>query len=234
MTRLGVILPSVNTVVEQWYPRCMPVDASLHTARILLPDALTPQAVIQMDREGGQQALRQLVSCRVAALVYGCFSSSVIGGLEYDKQLQAELAATAAVPVSTAAAAMIDACSKLGLRRVCLVSPYGDDIDAAERQYLCASGLRIVGHTHFGIVSSFALAEPDGAKIADAALQCMSHEADGIVLTCMNMRSHLAIERLESQTGKPVVTCTQAVLWKLMRMAGRTDVITGGGRLFMV
>ena len=37
--RLGVIVPSVNIVVEAWYPRAVPAGVSVHFARMLMPAA---------------------------------------------------------------------------------------------------------------------------------------------------------------------------------------------------
>ena len=36
--RLGVIVPSVNIVVEEWYPRVVPNAVSVHFARMLIAD----------------------------------------------------------------------------------------------------------------------------------------------------------------------------------------------------
>lgn len=226
-----MILPSVNTVVEAWFPRMLPPRASLHVARMLLPDALTPGNVAEMDRSTGAAALAQLQCCRLDALVYGCFASSVVGGIRHDEALCADLGAAAGIPVATAAGCLIDACGVLGLEKVCVCSPYDDVIDAAERRYLQDRGLVILGHRHMGIRSASALAQPDGKAFAQAALECLDPKADGIILSCMNARSHLAIDYLEKTTGLPVVTSTQAALWKLLRMGGLTEAVAGAGRL---
>ena len=36
--RLGVIVPNVNTVVEEWYPKVVPERVSVHFARMLIVD----------------------------------------------------------------------------------------------------------------------------------------------------------------------------------------------------
>jgi maleate cis-trans isomerase len=45
-------------------------------------------------------------------------------------------------------------------------------------------------------------------------------DADGILISCGNLRSFEAIEPLEKDTGLPVVTSNQAGLWQALRMAG--------------
>ena len=61
--RLGVIVPSVNIVVEQWYPRVVPEGVSVHFARMLITDGSSPEKIIAMDREDGMRAIRQIASC---------------------------------------------------------------------------------------------------------------------------------------------------------------------------
>ena len=53
--RLGVIVPSVNIVVEEWYPRVVPEGVSVHFARMLITDGSSPEKIIAMDREDGMR-----------------------------------------------------------------------------------------------------------------------------------------------------------------------------------
>ena len=55
--------------------------------------------------------------------------------------------------------------------------------------------------------------------------------SDGIIIACLNFRSHPIIDELEARTGKPVVTSTQATLWHVLRLAGVETPIPGYGRL---
>jgi hypothetical protein len=73
--RLGVIVPSVNIVVEEWYPRVVPGGVSVHFARMLIADANSSERIIAMDREDGRRAISQIASCRPHAVAYGCTAS---------------------------------------------------------------------------------------------------------------------------------------------------------------
>jgi hypothetical protein len=42
--RLGIIVPSVNIVVERWYPSVLPDGVAAHFARMLLADRGGPAA----------------------------------------------------------------------------------------------------------------------------------------------------------------------------------------------
>jgi maleate isomerase len=61
--RLGVIVPSVNIVVEEWYPQIVPDGVSV-------------------------RAIRQLASCRPHAIAHGCTASSIIQGHAFDERLR--------------------------------------------------------------------------------------------------------------------------------------------------
>ena len=68
--RLGIIVPSVNIVVEEWYPCVVPDGVSVHFARMLIADGSSPEKIIAMDREDGMRAIKQIASCRPDAVVH--------------------------------------------------------------------------------------------------------------------------------------------------------------------
>src|SRR5690242_7015543 len=96
--RLGVIVPSVNSVVEAWYPRVVPEGVSVHFARMLMPAGTSPERIIEMDRTDGVRSIYQLASCRPHAIAYGCTASSIVQGHEFDAHLREEIREIAEVP----------------------------------------------------------------------------------------------------------------------------------------
>jgi hypothetical protein len=56
--RIGIVLPSVNTVMEPWAQRTVPDGVSAHFARMFIPDLTTPQTLIEMDRSEGMAGIR--------------------------------------------------------------------------------------------------------------------------------------------------------------------------------
>ena len=229
--RLGVILPSVNTVVEPWFTRAAPVGVSVHASRMFLADKLTAEGIIEMDRTEGMLAARQIASCRPAAVAYCCTASSVIQGQAYDEHLREEITRACGVPATTATHAILSALSVLGARRICVGSPYTDAVDALEHAFFEAAGCKILGTANLDIGESFKLAEPDAETLAALGRRAWKTGADALVLTCLNTRSHRVVEELEAAIGKPVVTSTQATFWHLLRLAGVADPIPGYGQL---
>ena len=229
--RIGVTVPSVNIVVEDWYPAVAPEGVSIHFARMLMPPGSSPDSVIEMDRQDGARSIAQLASVRPHALAYGCTASSIVQGHQFDARLREEIARVTGAKATTATHSIFAACAALGMKRVTAISPYTDAVDAAEHKFFAEGGIETVAGAHLGISDGFRLAEPEPGEILDLAMRAWDPDSDGLVAACLNFRSHPVIDEIEARTGKPVVTSTQAVLWHALRLAGVTAKIAGYGRL---
>src|SRR5712671_2790060 len=229
--RLGVIVPSVNIVVEEWYPTAVPAEVSVHFARMLMPEGSSPERIIEMDRTDGVRAIRQLATCRPHAVAYGCTASSIVQGHEFDAHLREEIRNIADCPGTSATHSIFEACARLGMKRVTAISPYPAEVDAAEHKFFTEGGIETIAGAHLGISDGFRLAEPEPEAILDLAVGAWDADSDGMIIACLNFRSHPIIDELEVRIGKPVVTSTQATLWHVLRLAGVKAPIAGYGRL---
>lgn len=229
--RLGIVVPSVNTVMEPWAQRTVPPGVSVLAARMFIPPATTPDAFIEMDRNEGRMAIRQLSSVYPDVVAYGCTASSIVQGLDYDAHLRTEISDTYRIPSTTAAHSILTAAQALGVSTVSIVSPYTKDVDEAEHRYFESAGLKVVGGACLGISDGFALAEPEPDTLFDLGKRGCEPRAEALIMTCLNTRSHTVIARLEEALGRPVITSTQATLWHALRLAGIEDRIGGYGRL---
>src|SRR5438445_13835441 len=230
-TRIGVIVPSVNSIVEAWYPRIVPEAVSIHFARMLMPAGGSTERIIEMDRTDGRHAIHKLASCRPHAIAYGCTASSIVQGHAFDAHLREEIRHIACVPGTSATNSIFAACARLGMKRVTAISPYPAEVDAAEHKFFAEGGIETIAGAHLGITDGFRLAEPEPEAILDLALGAWDPASDGIIIACLNFRSHPIIDALEARIGKPVVTSTQATLWHVLRLAGVATPIPGYGRL---
>jgi maleate isomerase len=229
--RIGVIVPSVNTVVEPWFSAVCPRGVTVHAARMFLDNNLTSEALVRMDRDEGLRGVKQIMSCKPASVAYCCTASSIVQGLEYDGRLNHELNHATGVPAFTATSGIIEALHAIGAKRIAVCSPYTKAIDDAEHVFFSAAGFEILGSAHLGIADAFKLADPTPAEIMQLAFKAWHNDADATLITCLNLNSHSVIDALERHTGKPVITSTQATLWKGLRAAGIQDHIQGYGRL---
>lgn len=229
--RIGIVVPSVNTVMEPWATRVVPDGVSIHFSRMYIPPAITAQSLIEMDRTEGKAAIRQLSSVFPSAIAYGCTASSIVQGLNYDAHLRSEMQEAHGIPATTAAHAILTAIMAVGAKRISIVSPYTREVDEAEHRYFTSAGLDVVGGACLGIADGFRLAEPSPAALYRLGCEGCDSTADALVISCLNTRSHTVIEALEQSLGKPVITSTQATLWHALRLAGVKDTVAGLGRL---
>jgi maleate isomerase len=135
------------------------------------------------------------------------------------------------VPGTSATNSIFAACARLGMKRVTAISPYADGVDAAEHRFFAEGGIETVASANLGITDGFGLAEPSPEAILDLALATWDPDSDGVIIACLNFRSHPIIDALEARIGKPVVTSTQATLWHVLRLAGVETPIPDYGRL---
>lgn len=229
--RLGVILPSVNTVVEPWFSRVVPDFVAVHATRMLLASPVNKETLARMDHEEGVAAAQRLASCRPHAIAYGCTASSIVQGPNYDRELKTRLEGITGVPCFTAVGAIEEALFAVHARRICVASPYTDAIDHAERAFFEALGFDIMGTANLGIADGFALASPTREDMLTLGRRAWRDGADALLVSCLNMHSQYVVEALEIELGRPVITSTTATLWKLMRAAGLAVVLQGHGRL---
>jgi len=71
-----------------------------------------------------------------------------------------------------------------------------------------------------------------GDALFELGMRGFDSNADGLIMACLNTRSHTVIDCLEQKLAAPVITSTQAILWHALRLAGIDDRIRGYGRLF--
>lgn len=229
--RLGVVVPSVNTVVEPWLSAASPPGVTVYASRMLIDEILTPDSLIRMDQVEGRAAVQSIATCRPHAVAYCCSGSSIVQGLKYDLELECEIAEATGVPATTATQAMLRAMQAMGVHRIAIASPYTETIERAEQAFFEPAGLKVVSSACLGIESSFHLADPTPNQIYELAMRALRPNAEAILIPCLNLWSQTVIERLEQDTGILVVTATQALLWRLLRIAGIEDRIPGYGRL---
>ncbi|WP_404815573.1 hypothetical protein [Streptomyces thermolineatus] len=178
------------------------------------------------------------------ALCFG--SSSFFGGQDFDREFT-EVAEgfSHGVPVFTAATAMTAAMRAGGVRRPLAVMPpwFTEPTFRATEEYLAGAGMRPCGLLQFDLgprwegvarYNAFDLGarwEVHPQEVCDQVLRGLPGDADGILLPGSGFRSWEAIVSLERETGLPVVTSNQAVLWYGLALAGGPAGPPGGGRL---
>ena len=228
--RIGLVIPSTNTVLEAWMPRVVPDGVSLHTARMPFPRESSLAALEQMEKESGA-ALRLAADAELDALIYACTASTLTRGRAADLALIATMTGQTGVPCFTITDAIVRGLEHLGAKSVCIASPYPERMDAIERSFFEDCGYRVMAVEGLGITDSAELADPSPGEIYRFARSLWDPGADALLLTCAAFRGHHAVAALEADLGVPVLTSSTAALWEGLRLSGVMEPIAGYGRL---
>ena len=229
MGRIGLLVPSSNTTVEPEFYRALPRSVTLHTARLFLT-RIAPDAILGMVEDMEKQA-KLLASADVDVIVLGATAPSFLNGLGYDRELIAKLEAATGKRATTTSTALVEAIRHVGAKRVVLGSAYDEKVNGIAASFLRASGVDVVDMAGLALVDNLVVGRLSSDTAYDLALKVNRAEADAIVLSCTNWQTMDAIERIERETGKPVITTTQATIWAALRAIGHTEPIQGYGRL---
>ena len=229
-TRVGLIIPSVNAVIEPEFYSVAPPGFSFHTVRIMLRET-TPEGLRAMNRDL-DVALELLASFSPDLAAYACTSGSFLDGPAGLETLLAELRARLQCPIVATSAAILEALRHLGIGRLALATPYIEAVNAAERSFLEASGFQVVACRGLGLSGS-AIREVPPEEVRDFALGVDHPDAEALFISCTDLRAFECVAGLEETLGKPVLTSNQVTLWALLRACGYQAGLPGLGRLLL-
>ena len=179
MTRhFGVLIPSTNTTVETELAR--------------LP--------------AGYQA-RLLGTAKVEMVILIQTSASLFAD-DYDEATTRRMSAAAGVPAITSAQSVGRALRALGARRIALVSPYSEDVNARARRYFSGKhGLEIAVVDGFAATDSYAIGKLEPEKARDSFARIDRPEIDAFVVPGANFPTMASIAQsapLTSTSGRRV------------------------------
>jgi maleate isomerase len=211
-TRIGLIVPSSNTVAEVDFYRRLPADCTLHTARMYL-EVTTPEGEAVMLDEHLPRATSDLATSRPDVTVFGCTSAGALRGNAYEARLVDEIERETGAATFSVAASVRWAIRAAGCRRVGVISPYVDSLNEKIAQSLQDDGLEVAGIHGLGITENFAIADVEPERIVQFASECFAgSDIELLFASCTNFRAFDAREEIHQALGLPVVTSNQAAL----------------------
>lgn len=227
--KLGLIVPSWNTVMEYEVQRMAGATMSVHSMRISHTGD-TEENLLRLGTEA-PAAAGLLAHAKVDVIGYGCTAGGFLKGPEGDRKVGAEIAAVTGIPVATSAAAVADALRAVDARRVGVASPYAAWLNERVRTYLEADGFEVVAIQGLGTEAHSTITLE---RVEALAAEVNRPEAQAIFISCSNFRTLEIIESLERRFGKPVVTSNASSMWKMLRLMGDRRAVPGAGRLFQI
>jgi maleate cis-trans isomerase len=225
--KLGLIVPSWNTVMEYETQRMAGQGTSIHSQRIS-HTADTEENIIWMGTQV-PAAAKLLAHAKVGVVCYGCTVGGFIKGPGYDQQISEEITAATGIPGTTTVVGVMDALRLFGVKRLCVASPYEPWLNERLRDFLAKSGIAVLAIEGLG-TQAHSTISPE--EVEALVMSVDRPGAQAIFISCTNFGTLDIIESLEKKLGKPVVTSNSASMWKMMRLVGDRAPVPGGGRLF--
>lgn len=230
--RLGLLVPSTNTVSETEFWRMAPPGVTVHTSRMPFFADRDQLPFDEMEKQV-PRVLEEACTADPDVIVYACTASSAKPD---PAAYEAKIAAGAGRGTVTAAASLVAALNAFGAQRVALVTPYPQSINDKERRFFAGLGIEvtedesiIVDPEQLKVKNMFLV--PTERLVERASALGSDERVDAVVLSCCDMPTIDAIPRIEAAIGKPVTSSNQSLFWRALRSHGIADPVQGCGRL---
>lgn len=227
--KIGMLLPSSNAMAEPEIQRMLPSDVTVLTTRLKLAGS-TAAALLGMT-EKVEEASGLLADAAVDLIVFNCTAVSTFDPSMGEK-ISGRISAACGIPATTTSEALLAAFKVLRAKRIVLITPYIEEVNLREVDFLEHHGYEVVSQVGLGLLEGTSMAEVSPERWVDLARSRRDDSTDIYFLSCTAINVSSIIETLESELGRPVVTSNQAMLWHCLRRLGRNESIRGLGMLF--
>jgi maleate cis-trans isomerase len=226
--RIGLIVPTTNTVNEAEWARMAPDGVSIHGARTPLHMADDPRLLEDLGR-----AVDWLAPAAPDVIAYGCTAGSLTDDLD---AITGFVERRCAIPAVATGPAIVHALRALGATRIALATPYHEALTRHEADFFARHGIetltmRSLGFGESGPAEFVRIARTAPQGVYRFARSADHQDAQALVLSCTDLPTLPVVPDLERELGKPVVTSNHATFWAALRRAGCTLPIEGQGRL---
>lgn len=228
--RIGFILMSTDLAAEDDYFKMAPEGVGVHITRLKTEDTTTKKTLRQHLKHMEEAASRLQPDARPNVVSYCCTSGSIVNGEEQVFEA-IQRGAPWATPTSIVTG-VVDALHALNVQKLVVGTPYLDEINQAEAEFLHLKGFEVLDIQGLNLRTGVEFGRVTPAYWQKFAQALDQTDADAIFLSCSGVRTLEVVENLEHLTGKPVITSNQALFWSCLRLAGVPDRLAGFGRLF--
>jgi len=236
-TRLGMLTPSSNTVLEPltFDMLANQSNISVHFSRFrVLKISLESDSLGQFTYDPMLEAADLLADAQVQSICWNGTSSGWLG-FEKDRTLIAEIEARTGIKACSSILAMNELLTKFNAKKIGFVTPYLNEIQQKILNNYRSEGYEIAGEKHLGDPGNFSFATYSEAEILELCRAVANERPDAILIFCTNFRGARLAPIIEKETGITVLDSVSTALWKSIKVAGEEPKkIRGWGRLFDV
>jgi maleate isomerase len=212
--RLGMLVPSSNTVLEPATAALLPADGSVtaHVARlrvVRIADDADSDAQFALDRV--LAAAEMLADAEVDLILWNGTAASWLG-FERDAELVAAIERHTAIRATTALLALNAELARRGARRIGLVTPYVAAIEARITAHYAAAGITVVTAIRADLTENTAYARIPPDVVCAMVRQAAREPVDAVLIVCTNVAGAALAPDLERELGVPVLDSVRVAI----------------------
>ena len=189
-TRIGMITPSLNTVLEPvTYALLSDLpDVTAHFSRVRVTHiSLGDDATSQFADEPMLAAARMLADARVHAICWNGTAGSWLGP-DFDRRLCEAIARETGIPATSATLALAELFRSRGIKRFALVTPFEDALQEAIIETYRREGFECVAERHLNSDDTFGYATIPAAETEGMIRAVVGAEPEAIAAVCTNLK----------------------------------------------
>jgi len=228
--KIGYVLLATEQTIEDDVMRLRPEGVGVHFARAPIPDSITNATLAAQVNHLAPCAQSLLPDGSLDVVCYACTSGSLVIG---EDRVHEELSKGAPQAKATSLIrGAIKAINTIGARKIVVVTPYLDEINKCELDYLEKAGIEVLAISGLNLEKDSDMVRVPPDFIVDFALSLDRTKADAIFISCGALRTLDVVDEIEKRAGVPVIASNQAMIWDTFRLAGIDDQCEGYGELF--
>lgn len=224
--RIGLIIPSLNNVIEPEFNAMKPDGVSIHATRVLLTEGTLDGEKKML--EGTEDAAKLIASAGVDIIAYACTSGSLLKGVGWDQELIGTIERITGIPATTTTTAVMRVFKEFRVNQVAVATPYPKELNQLEKEFFEAHGIRVMKMKGLGLTN---VTDVLPETVYELACEVDTPEAEAVFISCTGLKTITVIEKLEADLHKHVFSSNTATLWDVLKRLGIREQIQGCGKL---
>jgi maleate cis-trans isomerase len=216
--RVGLMVPSNNTTMEGERSAWVPAGSTVTTVKIPRGPGLLTAETIPAYRDSAIALARRHFDNGIDLIAYGCTAAGFISGPSGDAELSAMLTEATGLPVVTTARAMVSALQHDQAKRVAVVTPYQDSVNAQLTAFLRDGGIEVVRLETFRAPDVAALGRITAEEVRELARATMGRDCDALFIGCSQLPTYAILDDLGEEFDRPAWSSIRATAWDATRV----------------
>jgi maleate isomerase len=227
--RLGILIPSSNTVVEEEAPKLIPNDipVSLHFSRFRVTAiSESPGSLAQFELDAMVAAASMLADAKVDLIAWTGTAASWLG-FARDNALCKAVTDKTGISATSTVIAINSELRALGVRRIAFVTPYTAALEKAIVENYASIGMTTVAAERLDLTVNTEMAAVTVEKIAEMSRTSAKAAPEAIIVMCTNLRGATISASLTQELGIPVIDSVSATFRHCLMEMGLSSTSTG-------